>query len=275
MELVPERAVDRRLAVSLLQMDVSTYTNYHTNFFLHSLVFAADCQGTGAKTVKRGFMYMQSPCNTCRGTGSVIKDPCPSCSGQGRVTETKTVDVKIPPGVDTGINLRVGGQGDDGLRGGPAGDLYVEVVVKQDPFFERDDTDVHVEIPISISQAILGDKISLPTLKGEVDLKVPVGTQPGDRVVLRNRGIPVLNGGGRRGHQYVHFNVVVPKKLSERQRELLDEFRKEEEENGQIIATSSGSGKTNNGGGNSTNDTASDGNSFFGDAADRVKKMFE
>ena len=85
----------------------------------------------------------------------------------------------------------------------------------------------------------------------------------------------MLNGGGRRGHQYVHFNVVVPKKLSERQRELLDEFRKEEEENGQIIATSSGSGKTNNGGGNSTNDTASDGNSFFGDAADRVKKMFE
>ena len=84
----------------------------------------------------------------------------------------------------------------------------------------------------------MGDKISLPTLKGEVDLKVPVGTQPGDRVVLRNRGIPVLNGGGRRGHQYVHFNVVVPKKLSERQRELLDEFRKEEE-NGQIIATSS------------------------------------
>ena len=154
--------MDRRLAVSLVQMDVSTYTNYHTNFFLHSLVFVADCQGTGAKTVKRGFMYMQSPCNTCRGTGSVIKDPCPSCSGQGRVTETKTVDVKIPPGVDTGINLRVGGQGDDGLRGGPAGDLYVEVVVKQDPFFERDDTDVHVEIPISISRPSWETKFLYP-----------------------------------------------------------------------------------------------------------------
>ena len=179
---------------------------------------------------------MQSPCNTCRGTGSVIKDPCPSCSGQGRVTETKTVDVKIPPGVDTGINLRVGGQGDDGLRGGPAGDLYVEVVVKQDPFFERDDTDVHVEIPISISQAILGDKISLPTLKGEVDLKVPVGTQPGDRVVLRNRGIPVLNGGGGVG-----INMFIStwwfQKIVREAKELLDEFRKEEEENGQIIAT--------------------------------------
>ena len=240
-----------------------------------------ECQGTGVKMVKRGFMYMQTTCNACRGTGSVIKDPCPSCSGQGRIPETKTVDVKIPPGVDTGINLRVGGQGDDGLRSGPAGDLYVEVVVKEDPFFQRDDSDVHVEIPISLSQASLGDKITLPTLKGEVDLKVPIGTQPGDRVVLRNRGVPVLNGGGRRGHQYVHFNVVVPQKLSDRQKELLEEFRKEEEENGQIIARRSGGdddGDSDNNNGRETIDGStgrSDGNSFFGDAADRVKKMFE
>ena len=105
--------------------------------------------------------------------------------------------------------------------------MFVEIVVKEDPFFKRDQSDVHVEVPISFVQACLGDKIAMPTLKGEVDLKVPSGTQPGDRLVMRNRGVPVLNGGGRRGHQYVHFDVKVPKKLTDRQKELLMEFAEE------------------------------------------------
>ena len=218
------------------------------------------CNGSGSRTVQRGFMYMQTPCPVCKGSGAVIKNPCQSCSGQGRVPSTKTVDVKIPPGVDTGINLRVVGQGDDGLRGGGSGNLFVEIIVKEDPFFKRDQNDVHVEVPISIVQACLGDKIGMPTLKGEVDLKVPAGTQPGDRLVLRNRGVPVLNSGGRRGHQYVHFEVKIPKTLSDRQRELLEEFAKESGDDLVNLGDVYSGGAT--------------GNSFFSDAADRVKKMF-
>jgi molecular chaperone DnaJ len=216
------------------------------------------CSGTGSRTVQRGFLYMQSPCPNCKGTGSVIESPCQPCSGQGRLPETKTVEVKVPSGVDTGINLRVVGQGDDGLRGGGAGHLFVEIVVKEDPFFKRDQSDVHVEVPISFVQACLGDKIAMPTLKGEVDLKVPSGTQPGDRLVMRNRGVPVLNGGGRRGHQYVHFDVKVPKKLTDRQKELLMEFAEEAGDEAVVFDEAD------------ANESAG----FFSDAAERVKKMF-
>ena len=153
------------------------------------------CNGTGAIHVNRGFFQMQMPCDQCQGEGTIIADPCSSCRGEGRVTKLKTLEVTIPRGVDTGINMRLNGQGDDGMRGGSAGSLYVEIEVERDAYFERDGTDVHTEVPIRMTQAALGGTIPLRTLRGEVDLKVKAGTQPGQQVVLRGRGINRLNGG--------------------------------------------------------------------------------
>jgi molecular chaperone DnaJ len=135
----------------------------------------------------------------------------------------KTLQVTIPKGVDTGINMRLNGQGDEGLRGGGAGSLYVEIEVERDAYFERDGADVHTEVDINVAQAALGGSLPLRTLRGDVDLKIKGGTQPGEQVVLRGRGIHRLNG-GERGNQYVHFNVTVPTSLTAEQRELLEKL---------------------------------------------------
>lgn len=181
------------------------------------------CNGTGAIHVSRGFFQMQMPCDACSGEGTVISDPCSSCRGEGRVTQMKTLQVTIPKGVDTGINMRLNGQGDEGLRGGGAGSLYVEIEVERDAYFERDGADVHTEVDINVAQAALGGSLPLRTLRGDVDLKIKGGTQPGEQVVLRGRGIHRLNG-GERGNQYVHFNVTVPTSLTAEQRELLEKL---------------------------------------------------
>tara|TARA_B110000208_G_C11658884_1_gene390852 strand:+ start:253 stop:807 length:555 start_codon:yes stop_codon:yes gene_type:complete len=131
--------------------------------------------------------------------------------------------VTIPRGVDTGINMRLAEQGDEGMRGGPSGSLYIEIEVERDQYFQRDGSDVHTDVPIRFSQAALGTTIPLRTLRGEVELKVKAGTQPDEQVLLRNRGIHKLNG-GQRGHQYVRFKVEIPKELTEEQKDLLEEF---------------------------------------------------
>ena len=181
------------------------------------------CHGVGTIYVSRGFFQMQMPCDQCNGEGTIIADKCNPCRGEGRVTRLKTLEVSIPKGVDTGINMRLNGQGDEGIRGGSRGNLYVEIEVERHPFFERDGADVHTEVNLRLAQAALGGTVPLKTLRGEVDLKLKAGTQPGDRVVLRGRGIQRLNG-GERGNQFVHFNVQVPKSLTEEQRELLIAF---------------------------------------------------
>ena len=176
-----------------------------------------------------GFFQIQQTCPTCRGGGEVIADPCGNCRGEGRVRETRTISVSVPAGVDAGMNLRLGGQGDAGPRRGPHGSLYVGVKVRAHAVFRRDGDKVYVDLPVSFTEAIAGATVDMPTMKGEVELVVKPGTQPGDQVVLRRHGVPRLNGGGDRGPLYVTFKVQLPDWVTDRQRELLAEFDREEE----------------------------------------------
>ena len=185
------------------------------------------CRGTGSQTMRQGFFVVNTTCQKCGGAGTVIKNPCRKCNAEGVVLKRKTVKVNVPPGVDSGINMRMSGQGHAGQMGGRHGDLYVSLQVEPDPFFHRDGVDITVEIPITISQAILGTTVNVPTIKGEVELKVPAGTQPKDKLVMRGRGLPRL-GGGSRGNQYVTFNIEIPKKLTAKQEELIKAFAEEE-----------------------------------------------
>jgi len=186
------------------------------------------CRGSGQQTVQRGFFAMSTPCNVCNGEGMTVPNPCKDCRGSGVKRKSKTIEVAIPAGVDNDVNVRLQGQGDAGERGGPAGHVFVQIKVEPDPFFERDGADVHVKVPVSVSQCALGATVSIPTLKGEVDLKVPAGSQPGDQLLLRGRGIKKLNSTSH-GNQYVHLNLVIPKKLTERQKTLYEDLKKEEE----------------------------------------------
>lgn len=186
------------------------------------------CGGSGMQTMQNGYFQVSTTCRACGGEGMSIQNPCGTCRGSGAVDEKESVEVTVPPGVDTGVNMRLAGKGDAGERGGPSGHLFVKIRVKPDPFFEREGADVHVNVPISVSQAILGSTLSVPTVKGEVELKVPAGSQPNDRLVLRGRGIRMLNTHSY-GNQYVHLKVQIPKSLTKRQQELIEEYAAEEE----------------------------------------------
>ena len=218
---------------------------------------------------------MQTTCMACKGTGTVILDPCQSCGGEGRRDETQEVDVTIPAGVDNGVNLRVGGHGDDGQRGGPPGDLFIEITVEADSFFKREGSDVHTEVPISLSQAIFGGEVELPTLTGEVSLKVPGGTQHGDSLVLRRHGIRKLNGGDR-GNHYVHFDVAIPRAedLSARQLEIMTEY-KSIEDGEEIDIENDDDRKDKDDIDNPDEKNADEGSSSFSDAFKKVRKAFE
>ncbi len=193
-----------------------------------------DCHGTGQVQVAQqtilGRMMSVRPCTRCGATGKIVKTPCKKCSGKGHQRKRKKLTVKIPAGVDEGSRLRVAGEGQAGERGGPAGDLYVYLFVKEHPLFERDGNDVLCEVPISIVQATLGADMEVPTLDGRLTFRVPEGTQPGTVFRLRDKGIPSLRGGGR-GDQLVRVKVVVPKKLSDKQKDLLKAFAHETGEN--------------------------------------------
>lgn len=190
-------------------------------------VTCSTCGGSGQVTRQQGFFTMAIPCAACGGSGQTIANPCRSCSGNGVQKERRTVQVTVPPGVDSGVNLRLPNQGDKGRRGGPAGHMYVTIQVRPDPFFRRDGADVHVELPLKLSQAVLGDHVTIPTLTGEAELKVPPGTQPADTLVMRNKGIRRLNSSSH-GHQYVHFKLQIPKTLTEKQRKAIEEFAEDE-----------------------------------------------
>ncbi len=168
-------------------------------------------------------MQSQLPCPHCGGRGTVIKDPCKTCRGTGKVSKRKTLEVNIPAGIDDDQNIALRGQGDAGSNGGPAGDVIVHVTVKPDPIFLRDGYDVTVRVPITFSQAVLGDEIEVPTVDGRVSQKIPEGTQSGTRFRLRGQGIQYLNGRGR-GDQYVIVEVEIPKKLTRAQRDALKAF---------------------------------------------------
>lgn len=186
-----------------------------------------ECHGSGyvrfTQNTMFGQMVNERPCSRCHGEGKIISNPCKECGGSGTVKKTKKLKVKIPAGVDNGSRLRVGGEGEAGLKGGPSGDLYVYLYVKPHKFFERDGTTVLCEVPINIVQATLGAEIKVPTLDGQVTMKVPEGTQPGKVMRLKGKGIPSLRGGDR-GDQLVRMKVVVPTKLTDKQKDALQKF---------------------------------------------------
>ena len=188
-----------------------------------------DCHGSGQVTVQQrtpfGVMQTVRTCPHCGGKGKIIKNPCKKCGGKGRVRVTRKLDINIPAGIDDGQTFLVRGQGDHGINNGPAGDVAVTVTVRPDPLFERDGFNIWCEVPITYTQAVLGDEITVPTVDGKVSYTVPEGTQSGTVFRLRNKGVSYVNGGGR-GDQYVKVSIEVPKNLSGKQKELLKEFDK-------------------------------------------------
>lgn len=181
------------------------------------------CHGHGQVQMRQGFFAVQQTCPTCHGNGKIIKDPCDSCHGQGRKQKKKTLDVKIPAGVDTGDRIRLSGEGEAGEMGAPAGDLYVQVHVKAHHIFERDGNNLYCEVPVSFSMAALGGEVEVPTLDGRVNLKVPEETQTGRMFRMRGKGVKGVRGGAI-GDLIVKLVVETPVKLSARQKELLREF---------------------------------------------------
>lgn len=181
------------------------------------------CGGTGQVTSNRGFISFRQVCPTCGGTGSVLEKPCTKCNGEGRVQETATLKVRIPAGVDTGSRLRSAGKGDAGVNGGPSGDLYIIIHVREHEVFQRQGDHLTCEVPIKFTLACLGGTLSVKTLSGQSKVKIPAGTQSGTIFRIREGGMPRLRGGGR-GDLMVRVTVEVPKKLSSEQRDKLKEF---------------------------------------------------
>lgn len=181
------------------------------------------CQGRGQVRYQQGFFTVARTCPQCHGTAQVIKDPCPDCRGERKVRRERTIEIKIPAGVDTGMRLRIAGEGDAGLNGGPSGDLYVVLRVDEHAFFERRDANLFCAVPISFPQAALGAEISVPTLDHKQSLKIPAGTESGTVFRLRGRGLVKLNGGGR-GDLYVEVRVQIPRKLSRAQKRMIEDL---------------------------------------------------
>jgi molecular chaperone DnaJ len=181
------------------------------------------CGGSGQVRISQGFFQLQQACPRCRGTGQIIKNPCDSCLGQGRLRRTRKLSVKVPAGVGTGDRIRLGGEGEAGRNGGPAGDLYVEIAVREHPIFERDGEHLSCEVPISFATAVLGGSVDVPTLEGEVSLKIPAETQSGRVFRLRDKGVKPVRGGPR-GDLFCRVVVETPVKLSAEQRAMLQSF---------------------------------------------------
>ena len=181
------------------------------------------CQGRGQVRFQRGIFSMQQPCPTCGGRGQKMSNPCKACHGAGRVEEEKVLSVKIPAGVDNGDRIRLAGEGEAGPAGAPAGDLYVEIRVREHDIFQRDGDDLHCEVPIRFSQAALGDVIRVPTLGGEAEIRVPAETQTGRVFRLREKGVKSVRSRGT-GDLYCRVVVETPVNLTTQQRELLQQF---------------------------------------------------
>jgi molecular chaperone DnaJ len=182
------------------------------------------CRGRGEVIYQQSFLSVRRTCSTCSGSGQIVRNPCTQCHGRGYQQVQRKLKVSIPAGVDEGTRLRVGSEGQPSPNGGPNGDLYVFLKVKEHPFFERHEQDLHCTIPLNLGQAALGCEIEVPTLDEPHKLKIPEGTQNGAQFRLRHKGIPHLNGGGR-GDLYVHIDVKVPTRLTREQRKLLEQLR--------------------------------------------------
>ena len=181
------------------------------------------CHGSGQIRQSGGWMTTVRTCPTCGGTGKVIQEKCSSCGGSGRTRVRRTATVKVPAGIDNGQTIIMNGQGEPGLRGGPSGDLYINVIVKPHKLFKRDGYDLHLDLPISFTQAALGAEIDVPTLDGSVKYKIPEGTQTDTEFRIRGAGIQQLRSSGK-GDLVIHVRVEIPKRLTEKKRELLRQF---------------------------------------------------
>jgi len=181
------------------------------------------CGGVGQISMAQGFFNIRQACPYCQGTGKIVETPCPDCGGEGRVRQRRNIQIHIPAGVDTGSRLRISGEGEAGQRGGPAGDLYVVIHVKQHEFFRRDGNNLYCDVPVALEEAILGGKISVPTLGGHAQIKIPAGTQSGSVFRLKGKGVPSLKGGGR-GDLNVRIVVEIPSNLSKEQEKTVQEL---------------------------------------------------
>jgi molecular chaperone DnaJ len=182
------------------------------------------CHGRGEVIYQQSFLSIRRTCSTCGGSGQVIRNPCSQCRGAGHKQVHRKLRVNIPAGVDDGTRLRLQHEGQPGVNGGPPGDLYVFIKVREHAFFERREHDLHCTIPVNIAQAALGCELEVPTLEGQHKLKIPEGSQNGAQFRIRNKGVPVLNGGGR-GDLFVHLDVKVPRHLTREQKKLLEQLR--------------------------------------------------
>lgn len=235
----PARGSDLRYTLELSLEDAVRGTTVKIK--VPTLVACDPCDGTGAKKgsspktcttcgghgqvrMQQGFFSVQQTCPNCHGKGKIVSDPCTSCHGRGRLEETKTLSVKVPPGVDTGDRIRLSGEGEAGVDGGPAGDLYVQMSVQQHPIFERDGNNLYCEVPISFVDAALGGELEVPTLDGRVKLKVPEGTQTGKLFRLRGKGVAPVRGGST-GDLMCRVLVETPINLTLKQKDLLREFQ--------------------------------------------------
>jgi molecular chaperone DnaJ len=185
------------------------------------------CGGAGKVRATQGFFTIERTCPSCQGRGEIINDPCTSCSGTGRVVRERTLSVSIPAGVEDGTRIRLAGEGEAGVRGGPAGDLYIFLSIKPHEFFQRDGADIFCRVPIAMTAASLGGHIDVPTVDGgQTRVKIPEGTETGKQFRLKGKGMPVLRSKVT-GDMYIQVEVETPKNLTRRQRELLDEFERE------------------------------------------------
>jgi molecular chaperone DnaJ len=233
-----QRGADLRYDMTLTFEEASAGVS--TKIKLPKQELCASCRGTGAKAgtgatgcqtcggrgqlaYQQGFFTITRTCPSCQGAGQIIKERCPDCRGQGRIERDKTIDLRIPAGVDTGTRLRVPGEGEAGANGGPSGDLYVVLDVKEHSFFERRGPDLYCTIPVSIAQAALGTDLPVPGLNGEERLKIPEGTQSGAVFRIKGRGLPDPRGGGK-GDLYYHVRVMTPSKLTREQRKIMEQL---------------------------------------------------
>ena len=183
------------------------------------------CGGSGQQRYQQGFFSVSRTCQQCNGAGRIISEPCETCRGRGRVLKEKTLEVRIPAGVDNGSRLRIQGEGEAGLQNGPSGDLYVVIYVEEHPFFQRQGNNIYCHVPIGVTQAVLGAEISVPTLEDDEKMRIPEGTQTGAVFRLRGKGVTILGEHGR-GDQIVTVNVVIPTKLTKEQRQLYESLEK-------------------------------------------------
>ena len=233
-----QRGSDLRYDMTLTFEEAATGVN--TKIKIPRQEFCSACKGTGAKAgtgvvacqtcagrgqlaYQQGFFTITRTCPACQGAGQIVRERCPECRGQGRFEREKTIELRIPPGVDTGTRLRVAGEGEPGPNGGPDGDLYVVLDVKEHPFFERRGADLYCTIPLSIVQATLGTELQVPGLNGEERLKIPEGTQSGAVFRIKGKGLADPRGGGK-GDLYYHLRVLTPTKLTREQRKLIEQL---------------------------------------------------